>query len=327
MHAGCLDSEVGERFLTLSLFSDFILSYRPETAASVTYLVDRVTAKLDRKSISTRRRILDICTGTGCIPLLFHDEFYKRREVQHVPLDIRGYDISPAALRLAEENRAMQLARPENISSRLSDPSERVKCLQNTKFFHYDLSSGISHGATDGSGSEPGQDFCSSSAAKSSCIPSTCDILISNPPYIPLQEYYRTTARSVRNFEPRLALVPPGANHRHHHGSARNIDQGDLFYPHLLALAERLSAKFVLLEVADAEQARRVVAMALQLSWNVDVEIWHDEPSVDRRDEIKVDGHNIRIVGEGNGRSVFIRRKEFEGLGSDVFPDTERVRT
>lgn len=65
------------------------------------------------------------------------------------------------------------------------------------------------------------------------------DILISNPPYISPRQFLSTTARSVREYEPLQALVPP-ANES---DKLSDADVGDMFYPRLLDIAERVQAK------------------------------------------------------------------------------------
>ncbi|KAE9965694.1 hypothetical protein EG328_009475 [Venturia inaequalis] len=83
------------------------------------------------------------------------------------------------------------------------------------------------------------------------------DLLICNPPYISPNHFYTTTSRSVRNFEPKLALVPPPSE-----SGLTDEQQGDLFYPRLLHIADKLKSKILLMEVADLSQAERVAAMA-----------------------------------------------------------------
>ena len=134
------------------------------------------------------------------------------------------------------------------------------------------------------------------------------DILISNPPYISPQAFQTTTMRSVRNYEPKLALVPdrmpddPG------------VDSGDVFYPRLLDIAKQVDAKIVLFEVADMEQARRVAIMAVQRGLWDGIEIWKDWPTSegDYEHELERDEElgDISIRGHGNGRSVFAWRDE-----------------
>ena len=106
-------------------------------------------------------------------------------------------------------------------------------------------------------------------------------------------------------------------------------DAGDLFYPRLLDLAARVSARVVLFEVADMEQAVRVAAMVrgqgLGLGrdrgggvWD-GCEIWRDWPAAgagaggeEEEEEggevVGVQGVDVRVRGEGNGRAVLAWR-------------------
>lgn len=130
------------------------------------------------------------------------------------------------------------------------------------------------------------------------------DVLISNPPYISPRSFQRTTSRSVRRYEPRLALVPSGAR--------ADDDEaiGDIFYPKLLNIAEQVQTKWFQFEVSDMDQARRVAAMASAHKIWTKVEIWRDEPDVPTIDEERVAGQTVKIRGRGHGRSVFAYRGE-----------------
>ncbi|KAH0348212.1 modification methylase HemK, partial [Aureobasidium melanogenum] len=133
------------------------------------------------------------------------------------------------------------------------------------------------------------------------------DILISNPPYISPQAFDNTTQRSVKRYEPRLALVPPPQNS----ALSSKVDQGDNFYPRLLEIAQNVGAKIVLFEVADLEQAQRVALMAKDQGIWDDIEIWRDYPS--EHDSDAEIGNttalkDVKILGTGNGRSVFAYR-------------------
>src|SRR5699024_1319421 len=86
-----------------------------------------------------------------------------------------------------------------------------------------------------------------------------CDVLISNPPYISLTSFRDgTTARSVRVFEPTLALVPPVSKDCQ---GQENCDQGDLFYHSLVAISLKLRTRLAVLECGDRIQAKRVVSI------------------------------------------------------------------
>jgi hypothetical protein len=127
------------------------------------------------------------------------------------------------------------------------------------------------------------------------------DILIANPPYISPTDYWKTTTRSVRGYEPTLALVPPQQR-----AGQSNTQQGDSFYPRLLEIARDAEAKIVLLEVADLQQALRVARHAHDLDIFEGIEIWRESPETTTSNPTEEDGFSI--IGEGNGRSVLCWR-------------------
>jgi methylase of polypeptide subunit release factors len=105
-----------------------------------------------------------------------------------------------------------------------------------------------------------------------------CDVLISNPPYISPESFWDgTTSRSVRIFEPKLALVPPlGVA-----DVVLGIDKPeDLFYYHIIQLSFTIQAKLVVLECGSRSQAARVAAIGKNLCNehrpNVSIKIWPD---------------------------------------------------
>lgn len=130
--------------------------------------------------------------------------------------------------------------------------------------------------------------------------PSVWDIFISNPPYISPSEYWKTTTRSVRGFEPKLALVPLT------NAKQSDIEHGDTFYPCLLRHARDIEAKVVLLEVADMDQALRVGRRARSLNIFDGIEIWREQPDAGL-EEASVDSE-FQVLGEGNARSVICWR-------------------
>jgi len=143
------------------------------------------------------------------------------------------------------------------------------------------------------------------------------DLLVCNPPYISHRGFATQTTRSVRNFEPKLALVP---NHplletfssqvqpERASGSASHTQSqppsfppqprvpwtqlydpthpSDIFYPLLLSLLTTpLYPRHAFFEVGDLEQALRVASTALSCETltkelGYEVEIWRDDPSL-----------------------------------------------
>ncbi|KAJ5333307.1 uncharacterized protein N7506_007090 [Penicillium brevicompactum] len=223
---------------------------RPETE-SYTYKSAQLVRKLNRTNSARPLRILDLCTGTGCISLLLHALL-----APHVQsLLITGVDISPVALSLAqknlEHNRQLGQLTPQaatdinfHRADVLGDGSESVASIRSLL-------------RSLGSDYQPSEH-------------SQCDLLISNPPYISRAEFRNgTTARSVRLFEPELALVPPAVS--------EDCAPEDIFYRRILTLADELQTRLVVLECGDLAQAQRVIALHERLASNqnqFNAEIW-----------------------------------------------------
>jgi hypothetical protein len=137
------------------------------------------------------------------------------------------------------------------------------------------------------------------------------DILISNPPYISPRGFDTDTERSVRNYEPTVALVPPVPKSRADSRTREEDERiGDLFYERLLGIARRVGAKVVIVEVAGMDQALRVSERVVDGShghWD-GCEIWRDDPqgrdSTTEQETSKGGRVHVRAVGSGNGRAV-----------------------
>lgn len=211
------------------------------------------TAELVRKNILRRGgppdtnspaperplRVLDLCTGTGCIALLLHTLL-----APHCPhMAVLGVDLSTAAIELANRNLEHNLQRGLLSSRARSEVHFRRGNVLS------DQSSGV----------VPGVEEVLRDVSLHGCPSGSWDVLISNPPYISPSSFRDgTTARSVRIFEPTLALVPPtGARDP----EARNCSQGDLFYHRIVALSFKLRPRLTVLECGDRVQAERVMAI------------------------------------------------------------------
>ena len=221
------------------------------------------------KVVDDTLMISDLCTGTGCIALLLYSEL--KRHVTHGPL-IQGIDISDIAVRLARRN-----------------------VQHNVQLRHVPETAMEDISFTRGNVLE--------SAMPGDCI-AKCDVFTANPPYISSQGFKSETSRSVRNYEPRLALVPslPVA-------CAGGVHDGDVFYTALLWRARDSRAKVVMLEVADLRQARRVVKMAKAHDYWAGLEIWRDRPEMEANelrdsDRADIESDDVLVKGQGHGRAV-----------------------
>lgn len=127
-------------------------------------------------------------------------------------------------------------------------------------------------------------------------------MVISNPPYISPAHYARTTTRSVRNHEPKIALVPESRD-----GSDEVV--GDAFYPRIVSLARGMKAKMLVMEVGNMQQARRVVEMVgMSGAWDR-IEIWKDGVSDNLHSHVTTDQigeRSIIVRGNGVGRAVVV---------------------
>jgi HemK-like putative methylase len=226
--------------------------------------------------------VLDFCTGTGCIALLF-----AALTRAHFPnACVQGVDISPAAVRLAREN----LKHNQRLGH-LHPPSADAR--EGVTFTQADIFAPL----------------------PPSISQKQWDVLISNPPYVSAHGFAHDTSRSVRNYEPKLAQVPEPR-------SIAACRPEDVFYVRLLEIASVLKPKVVLFEVGDLRQAERVVQLAMRSLEAADsghasaaqrIEIWRDLPDgVAEPGEVAsvvVEGQQIPVRGSGHGRSVFIVRK------------------
>ncbi|KAF2262922.1 S-adenosyl-L-methionine-dependent methyltransferase [Lojkania enalia] len=218
-----------------------VLVPRCETAASTTHL-----ARLLRRAenLPEELKLLDLCTGSGCIPLLFQHEMRRRQDVD---VSCLGVDVEERALRLARYN-LCKVGRG-NVAGVDGDA---VRFVRADVLRDIDAPDSLTR------------------VLEKEGLGGKWDVLTANPPYVSLKAYWSSTALSVRHFEPRRALQ---AHNR------PEMDGGDTFYPRILRTARLVDAQIVLLEVADLQQGLRVAGLARDSEF--EVVIWRDVPDQD----------------------------------------------
>ncbi|KAI4864626.1 S-adenosyl-L-methionine-dependent methyltransferase [Hypoxylon rubiginosum] len=273
-----------------------VLIPRPETEAWASHLAD-VIVRSDAGvgAEGDGLRVLDLCLGTGCVALLLHSLLQRRFS----RLSVCGFDVDGGAVALARRNRAHNERR--GLLSPRSPDDDSVVFLEADIFAPGWLEELVRHSGGRERGKGP-----------------VVDVLVSNPPYVSARGFNQDTARSVRNYEPKRALVPLYSPHWPELGSADADDRPeDVFYVRLLEIFEVVQPRFAVFEVGDLAQAYRVVQMAFRRfggvsGSDVKAEIWRDWPDMrpqeDEAESMGINGIQVPIEGSGNGRAVFIRR-------------------
>jgi release factor glutamine methyltransferase len=212
-------------------------------------------------------KLLDLCTGSGCIPLLLC-KLWPAGTVRAL-----GVDLSPDAIQLAQDN-AKHCGIPfASSTSHVSDgfPSDTTSA--------HNLYSTLLADMRD-----PG--FASTVKSSGLCPP--YDVITSNPPYIPLHEYKQLPS-SVKDYEdvrallgdpnirpgeetpPSRPLSAPGRGLTFYHDIARLVSQDGL-----------LAAGGVLAVEVGKGQANDVAAIFEQEGNLRRLEIWKDPWNVER---------------------------------------------
>jgi HemK-like putative methylase len=226
--------------------------------------------------------IIDFCTGTGCIPLLL----YAALRASFAKLTVRGVDISPTAVALANLN----IEHNANAGNLPQADDHRTLSIVQGDVFDDETIGDLAN--------------------------LNWDILVSNPPYVSKDVWNHGRGQlgySVRKYEPRLALVP-GDNYRIQEG----VRHEDTFYARLLDVGAMLKTQLLLLEIGDEQQALRVARLFCyhHLAKYGKVELWRDwpdlEPHADEPRNLPLNNElgpaiSIPVKGSGNLRAVAIQ--------------------
>ncbi|KAJ1673747.1 hypothetical protein EV182_004640 [Spiromyces aspiralis] len=150
-----------------------VLIPRPETEEWAIRVSDAISASLQQYA-RRRVRILDLCSGSGCISLAL---------ASRLPADtaeIVGVDVSAKAVLLADENLSLNERYLRNAVS----------------FYQVDLNGDVSK-----------QMMAVMGAASHDAVVGEFDVVVSNPPYVSYREYCSLDS-DVRDWEDPNALVP-----------------------------------------------------------------------------------------------------------------------
>ncbi|TGO21628.1 hypothetical protein BPAE_0209g00140 [Botrytis paeoniae] len=258
-----------------------VLIPRPETEAYTTHLAELlIKAKRSfHETLGNQQnplKVIDFCSGTGCISLLLYSLLTK----VYPRLEIVGLDISKKALDLSTQNvrfNALNESAQQSVRFEFADVLEDEKRI-------LDKLQGV------------------------------CDVIVSNPPYISEDGFNEETTRSVRNWEPKLALVPDASRRETIHfndnsGKISLFEVEDTFYHRLLRFHSLLKSKILVMEIGDEAQAKRVAQMAIGFSDRI--EIWRDWPDQhesgnESAECMFLDNHKIVVKGTGMVRAVVL---------------------
>ncbi|PVU94541.1 hypothetical protein BB561_002479 [Smittium simulii] len=209
-------------------------------------------------------RILDLCTGSGCIALNLAQVLSEN----NISIEITGIDISNKAIKLANRNKFYNLER-----------FKTPHVASNITFLCMDIYSLLSK-------------------KPNSVLENEYDLIVSNPPYISTSDYFTQLDKDVKNWEDIRALVP-NVQHRslsiNPHGISNKFStpstEGLEMLMFLLKLYEYmistkkisnpisfLSVPKLVLEIGDSIQAQKLceAAKKSEILRSHKIEIWHD---------------------------------------------------
>ncbi|CAG8476792.1 11210_t:CDS:2 [Scutellospora calospora] len=188
-------------------------------------------------------KIIDICTGSGCIALSLSNALPPNSYY------INGIDISNDALSLANLN--------------LSNMSSYKKLYNHVEFFHLDIMK-----STD-------EQICEFMHKSNGY-----DLVVSNPPYISYDEYL-TLDEDVRLWEDKLALVADNNGTIFHNRIAYLTAKYLLRKDSYFAKVWKNKVPQLVMEIGGSHQISRIVGELKKYNFKF-VNIWKDSANKDR---------------------------------------------
>ncbi|KAF3180686.1 hypothetical protein TWF788_006710 [Orbilia oligospora] len=275
---------------------------RPETEAMVLRLCDALkdyhfVNEKRKQNLGNNFRVLDLCTGAGPIALLMAKQLYE----MELPYGHRvlGIDVSEPALKLATRSLEYNIGKgllPTDArrdvgfcKGNVLDPEPSIYGEGGDQGLSYLGKSGVHDDIKSFFGSEDQGDYGG-----------TLDILIANPPYVSANGYWEDTERSVRLYEPEIALVPP---EKRPENVSDNFLREDFFYPAIEEFAAYFKSKAIVFETGGDKQSGRVKAMLESRGWETGT--WKDFRGIQRNvvGWRKETGWNWLLLPSKNGMS------------------------
>ena len=264
---------------------------RPETEDWTIRLASLLDDRFPTKDGGERKplRMLDLCTGTGCIPILLS---HLRRQAGGITIAY-GVDISTAAVSLARENATDQSLAPSSgleytTTSHDRGPESSTEELSGGADHNHATVDPVTIGVAVDDVGRSALDVIHADVLEENFVQMVLsrmeppfDVITSNPPYIPLDEYERLP-NSVKEWEDRRALLGDLPEHRSGDGFQ---GRGLMFYHRI---AEIVSSDGVLgangivaLEVGhtQAEEVREILGETGKVSGT---EVWKDPWGIPR---------------------------------------------
>ncbi|KAK6334990.1 hypothetical protein TWF718_010431 [Orbilia javanica] len=250
-----------------------------------------------RRNLGNNFRILDLCTGAGPISLLMAKQLYDL----DLPYGFRilGIDVSEPALKLAKRSLEYNIRKGTLPKQARKDVGFYQGDVLNPKPSMY------------GGGVDQGMQYLGKSEVHDEIkvffvnedqvdYGSLMDIVIANPPYISADGYWEDTERSVRLYEPEIALVPP---EKRPANIPDDIPREDIFYPAVEEFAAYFKSKAIIFETGGDKQSARVKAMLESRGWETGT--WKDFRGINRNvvGWRKETGWNWLLLPSKNGMS------------------------